>query len=251
MILNNKIVINLGEVRMKHKNIAIIPARGGSKRIQKKNIKDFLGKPIIYYSIKAALESNIFDTVMVSTDDDEIADISKQYGAEVPFLRSKETATDYATTEDVIKEVIFEYHKRGKIYDTACCIYPTAIFVTGEKIKNAITMLWERNADSIIPVVKYSYPPQRSFVIQKEKLIMKYSEYLTTNSQDLEEWYHDSGQFYCMKTDAFMENNGITNNNTLPIILPEMEVQDIDNESDWEIAKIKYLMFNDKTHSSI
>lgn len=227
---------------MNSKSIAIITARGGSKRIPRKNIKDFLGKPIIFYSIKAALECKMFDTIMVSTDDEKIAEISRAYGAEVPFYRSEATSNDYATTEDVIEEVILEYQKHGKAFDFVCCIYPTAPFVTGEKIAQVMNTLRTSDADSVIPVVKFSYPPQRAFIIEKEKVVMKYPEYINTRSQDLQEWYHDCGQFYCMKTQAFLKHKAILTDNTLSSILPEIEVQDIDTEEDWKLAEMKYLM---------
>ena len=227
---------------MEKSSIAIITARGGSKRIPRKNIKEFLGEPIICYSIKAALESNCFEVVMVSTDDEEIANISINHGAEVPFMRSSETSGDYATTEDVIKEVITEYKKRGRTFDSICCIYPTAPFVTGERLRESMDLLWSSNIDSLIPVVKFSYPPQRSFVIQNNKLFIKYAEHLTTRSQDLESLYHDCGQYYCIKTQSFLEHNEILTTNTVPFVLTAMEVQDIDTEEDWKLAEMKYRM---------
>ena len=151
------------------KNIAIITARGGSKRIPRKNIKDFLGKPIMAYSIEAALESGLFDEVMVSTDDEEIAKIAKEYGAKVPFLRSEATSNDYATTNDVLLEVIDEYEKRGEVFDHGVCIYPTAPFVDGETLKEAMNELIEKKAETLIPVVPYSYPPKRALVIRNER----------------------------------------------------------------------------------
>ncbi|MEN6460755.1 MAG: pseudaminic acid cytidylyltransferase [Syntrophomonas sp.] len=229
---------------MSGKNVAIITARGGSKRIPRKKIKDFLGKPIIYYSIKAALASEAFETVMVSTDDEEIAELSVKYGAEVPFLRSAATSSDQATTEDVIKEVILEYQNRGKIFDCICCIYPTAPFVTGEKIRKAMDALWSSAADSIIPIVKFSYPPQRSFVLRNGKVAMKYLEFIKTRSQDLEDWYHDCGQFYCIKTPAFLEYGEILTDNTIPFVISELEMQDIDTEQDWKLAEMKYMMLH-------
>lgn len=227
-----------------NKNVAIITARGGSKRIPRKNIKNFLGKPVIYYSIKAALDSGIFETVMVSTDDEEIAEISLKYGAEVPFMRSAATSNDQATTEDVLMEVILEYQQRDRLFDCICCIYPTAPFVTGEKIKRAMDVLSASAADSIIPMVKFSYPPQRSFVIRNGKVVMKYPEYLQTRSQDLEEWYHDCGQFYCVKTPAFLKYGEILTDNALPFFISELEAQDIDTEEDWRIAEMKYIMLH-------
>ncbi len=222
------------------KKIAIITARGGSKRIPYKNIKDFLGKPILAYSIEAAIASNEFDEVMVSTDDEKIAEIAKQYGAKVPFYRSEKTSGDFATTNDVLLEVIDEYEKRGEIFDMGVCIYPTAPFVTGEKIKNAVKTLEESDADTLIPVVQFSYPPKRSMVIRDGKLIFAHPEFIDSRSQDLESEYHDVGQFYCFKIEAFKKNKKLMLGNILPMVIDETEVQDIDNESDWKIAEIKY-----------
>ncbi|MGN0412302.1 MAG: pseudaminic acid cytidylyltransferase [Lachnospiraceae bacterium] len=222
------------------KRLAIITARGGSKRIPRKNIKPFLGKPILAYSIEAAVASGLFDEVMVSTEDEEIAEIAKQYGAKVPFYRSEKTAGDFATTNDVLLEVIDEYEKRGQFFDVACCIYPTAPFVTAEKIKDAMGQLEASDADTLIPVVQFSYPPQRAMVIRNGQLEFKYLEYIDSRSQDLEKEYHDVGQFYCFKVPAYKENKKLMLGSILPYVVDEMEVQDIDNESDWKIAEIKY-----------
>ena len=181
------------------KTVAIITARGGSKRIPRKNIKPFLGKPILVYSIEAAIESGIFDIVMVSTDDEEIAEISKKYGAEVPFLRSAQTSNDYATTNDVIIEVLEEYSKMGQHFDMACCIYPTAPFVTATKLQDAVETLKASDADTLIPVVSFSYPPQRAMIVKNERLVFEYPEYIDSRSQDLEPHYHDIGQFYVFR----------------------------------------------------
>ena len=222
------------------KRLAIITARGGSKRIPRKNIKPFLGKPILAYSIEAAVACGLFDEVMVSTEDEEIAEIAKQYGAKVPFYRSEKTAGDFATTNDVLLEVIDEYEKRGQFFDVACCIYPTAPFVTAEKIKDAMGQLEASDADTLIPVVQFSYPPQRAMVIRNGQLEFKYLEYIDSRSQDLEKEYHDVGQFYCFKVPAYKENKKLMLGSILPYVVDEMEVQDIDNESDWKIAEIKY-----------
>ena len=222
------------------KRLAIITARGGSKRIPRKNIKPFLGKPILAYSIEAAVACGLFDEVMVSTEDEEIAEIAKQYGAKVPFYRSEKTAGDFATTNDVLLEVIEEYEKRGRFFDVACCIYPTAPFVTAEKIKDAMGQLEASDADTLIPVVQFSYPPQRAMVIRNGQLEFKYLEYIDSRSQDLEKEYHDVGQFYCFKVPAYKENKKLMLGSILPYVVDEMEVQDIDNESDWKIAEIKY-----------
>ena len=222
------------------KRLAIITARGGSKRIPRKNIKPFLGKPILAYSIEAAVACGLFDEVMVSTEDEEIAEIAKQYGAKVPFYRSEKTAGDFATTNDVLLEVIEEYEKRGQFFDLACCTYPTAPFVTAEKIKDAMGQLEASDADTLIPVVQFSYPPQRAMVIRNGQLEFKYLEYIDSRSQDLEKEYHDVGQFYCFKVPAYKENKKLMLGSILPYVVDEMEVQDIDNESDWKIAEIKY-----------
>lgn len=228
------------------KKLAIITARGGSKRIPRKNIKIFVSKPIIAYSIEAALGSGVFDEVMVSTDDEEIASIAKEYGANVPFLRSEATSNDFATTADVITEVLGEYEKRGLHFDIACCIYPTAPFITPARLKEAVLMLEESKADTLIPVVGFSYPPQRALVIENDRLEFKYPEYLSARSQDLVKHYHDAGQFYAFRTDAFSVNKNLMVGNIIPMILDEMEVQDIDTLQDWELAELKYEMLHRK-----
>lgn len=225
------------------KSIAIITARGGSKRIPKKNIKNFLGKPIIAYSIQAALESGVFDEVMVSTDSEEIAAIAKEYGAKVPFLRSEATSNDFATTADVIKEVMDCYEGQDMRFDYFCCIYPTAPFITAEKLKKAMEMLRESEADSLIPVVQFSFPPQRGLVIRDGKTQFAHPEYANARSQDLEPVYHDIGQFYVCRTASFDKYKMMVMPNTIPYIMPDEEVQDIDNLSDWAIAEVKYKTF--------
>ncbi len=225
--------------------IAIITARGGSKRIPRKNIKEFNGKPILAYSIEAARKSGIFDTVMVSTEDEEIARIAREYGAEVPFYRSEKTSGDFATTNDVLLEVLLEYEKRGQKFEMGCCIYPTAPFVTAEKLLNAVEQLSKSDADTLIPVVAFSYPPQRALLIRQEKLIFEYPEYLDSRSQDLEPHYHDAGQFYVFRVKNFCRNKYLMTGNILPMILPETQVQDIDSPADWEIAQIKYRLMTE------
>lgn len=226
------------------KTLAIITARGGSKRIPRKNIKEFNGKPIMAYSVEAAVKSGVFDTVMVSTEDEEIADIGKKYGAQVPFYRSEKTASDYATTAEVLLEVLEEYEKRGMHFDMACCIYPTAPFVTAQRLAEAVDTLAKSEADTLIPVVDFSYPPQRAFVIDDNHLRFRYPEYLNSRSQDLEKHYHDAGQFYVFKTEAFKENKNLMVGTIVPLVLDEMEVQDIDNETDWKLAELKYSMLH-------
>ena len=225
-------------------SIAIITARGGSKRIPRKNIKEFLGKPIIAYSIEAALKSGVFDEVMVSTDDEEIAAIAKAAGAKVPFLRSAETANDFATTAEVLTEVLEEYQKQGKEFEYMCCVYPTAPFVTADKLKKAMELIGDNETDSVMPVVAFSFPPLRGMHIREGKLDYAYPEYALKRSQDLETMYHDCGQFYCMSVKRFLETGKLVMENTKAIIVPEREVQDIDTPEDWVIAEMKYRLMN-------
>ncbi|MBQ9119708.1 MAG: pseudaminic acid cytidylyltransferase [Lachnospiraceae bacterium] len=231
---------------MSTKKIAIITARGGSKRIPRKNIKDFCGKPIIAYSIEAALQSGIFEEVMVSTDDEEIAEIAKSYGAAVPFMRSERTSGDYATTADVIMEVLEEYRKRGVVFEYACCIYPTAPFVTPKKLQDAMALMEQHKPMKVIPVVPFSFPPQRCFVIENEiNMRYRYPEYATMRSQDLEKHYHDAGQFYVYYLEKYLEKQGRTMDDIMPIVVSELEVQDIDTEDDWKIAELKYKLMHE------
>lgn len=222
------------------KALAIITARGGSKRIPRKNIKEFLGKPIIAYSIESTINSGMFDEVMVSTDDEEIADIAKKYGAKVPFFRSEETSNDYATTADVLIEVLEKYKELEKEFDYMCCVYPTAPFVTKDAIKDAMTTLENNSVDTVFPVVKFSFPPQRSVIMENGFLKAKYPECMPMRSQDLEPMYHDCGQFYCMNVKSFMEQKTVIMEKTMPYMQDEMNVQDIDTFEDWEIAEMKY-----------
>ena len=227
------------------KTLAMITARGGSKRIPRKNIKEFNGKPIIAYSIEAALASGVFDEVMVSTDDEEIAEIAKKYGAKVPFYRSEKTANDFATTVDVIEEVLNTYKDRGEEFDIFCCIYPTAPFITAKRLKDAVEQLSASDADSLIPVVRFSYPPQRAMEIHDGKLVFRQPENLSKRSQDLEPHFHDAGQFYVVRSESFFKNHGIMVGDILPMELSELEVQDIDNEVDWKLAELKYNLLNE------
>lgn len=228
------------------RNLAIITARGGSKRIPRKNIKAFCGKPIIAYSIEAALGAGCFDRVMVSTDDPEIAEIARSCGAEVPFMRSAENANDFATTRDVVKEVLAQYEEQGETFDGVCCIYPTAPFITAERLAEAMELLCEKEADSVVPVVQFSFPPQRGLILQNGMAAFKWPENALARSQDLEPFYHDCGQFYCLNTKAFGEQELLFMKKTCPIILSEMEVQDIDNETDWKLAELKYRLLHEE-----
>jgi len=220
--------------------LCIIPARGGSKRIPRKNIKPFMGQPIIAYSIEAALNSGVFDEVMVSTDDEEIADVARQYGAAVPFLRFAETSNDYATTVDVLLEVVSRYKEQGKDFDTICCLYSTAPFVTSERLQEASSQISD-TIDACFTIVQYSYPIQRSLRINENGCVeMNFPEHLKSRTQDLEKVYHDAGQFYFVKTDALVNEKTVWCKRTAPLILSELEVQDLDTLTDWQLAEMKF-----------
>jgi len=238
--------INISNHKLnKFKSIAIITARGGSKRIHKKNIKHFCGKPIIAYSIEAALNSGLFDEVMVSTDDEEIASISKEYGAKIPFFRSEKTADDHSGLSDVIEEVKKEYQKRKVQFDFICCILPTAPFLSISNLKKGVELLIEKNADVTLPIVRFSYPIQRAFKINNEKLEMFYPQFYKYRSQDLESAFHDSGQFYWMKFDKLLESE-----NKFGFEIPEIQAQDIDTKDDWNLAEFKYKLMNDSKNDT-
>jgi N-acylneuraminate cytidylyltransferase len=221
-------------------NIAIIPARGGSKRIPRKNIKEFLGKPIIAYSIEAALNSGLFDEVMVSTEDYEIADVAKEYGANVPFMRSQKNADDYVGIIDVVKEVINEYKKLGQAFDFTCCIFPTAPLIQIKRIKEGLELMRSENYHRVLPIVKFNYPIFRSLKRNDDGSVeMYWPENKTKRSQDLPNAYHDAGQFYWIKTSALDDNFDLFGKNTGAIVLSSLEIQDIDDYEDWKMAELK------------
>ncbi len=220
--------------------VAIITARGGSKRIPRKNIKKFCGEPIIKYSIRAAIESGMFDEVMVSTDDDEIRNVAESYGASCPFKRDSENANDYATTVDVIKEVLFKYKEIGKRFTHYCVIYPTAPFVTADKLKKAFRIMEENHADFLTPVARYEYPVQRCFVIENGVLKKKWPEYQNVRTQDLEPLYYDAGQFYIGDSEKIF-TTPYSERNMTAMVLKSEEVQDIDTLDDWVLAEKKFL----------
>lgn len=223
------------------KNICIIPARGGSKRIPRKNIKEFLGKPIIAYSIEAALKSGLFDEVMVSTDDEEIAAIAKQYGASVPFMRSEATANDFASSDDVLVEVLNEYLKRGKVFDNMCCIYATAPLISSNDLAEALQLMNNSKFDCVYPVVEFSYPIWRCLDVAEDGSMKRHwPEFEYSRSQDLPKEYHDSGTFYWYK----LKDNTLQSGKIGAIIVPEDRVQDIDTETDWKLAEMKYKLLN-------
>ncbi len=220
-------------------NLAIIPARGGSKRIPKKNIKLFLGKPVIAYSIELARRSGIFNEIMVSTDDQEIAERAKKYGAAVPFFRSQKTSDDHAVLNDVLTEVVSSYKSIGKVYDFICMILPTAPLIQHAVLIKTFEILKLENFDSVRPVIQFSYPIQKAFRIRQHKLEMLSPDAFNWRTQDFEPSYHDAGQFYWLN-----KNKLLSDPNKGGFIISETEVQDIDSEEDWEMAEIKYKLLH-------
>lgn len=222
--------------------IAIITARGGSKRIPRKNIKNFMGKPMLAYAIEAAKNSGLFDEIMVSTDDREIADVAIKYGANVPFLRSERTASDNATTFDALDEVIQEYKKLGKEFEIFCCIYPCVPFLRPETLIDAFKKM--EGHDAVIPVCKYPVPIEWAMKIEDDFLIPNDREAQNIRSQDLEPKYFDVGMFYFCRTKNLYEHNSLTPDNTTGYVINEQECQDIDTLDDWKLAEMKYKVLN-------
>lgn len=221
-------------------SVAIITARGGSKRIPRKNIRLFLGKPIIQYSIEAAIDSDCFSEVMVSTDDYEIAELAQKFGAKIPFMRSERTSDDFSTTADVLLEVLGAYKVTAQRFERFCCIYPTAPFITPAKLATGMNMLVETGADCVLPVLQFEYPIERCLRIKDNRVFMDHPDNYSTRSQDFAPAYHDAGQFYCLDLASFMEQKVLFPKDTMPMITSHLEVQDIDTNEDWELAEFKY-----------
>lgn len=227
------------------KAIVIIPARGGSQRIPKKNIKPFLGKPIIAYSIETALKSGVCDEVMVSTDSEEIASVAKEYGAQVPFMRDASLADAYTTTDAVIIDALNRYKAMGREFKYVICMYPTSPFATVEHIKAAIDILEKQQAKMVKMLAEFSFPPQRGMILDEKGFARyKYPEYANTRSQDLSPIYHDVGQLYVYDAANFLKCNGTITDGVFPIMVKEKDVQDIDNEQDWIMAELKYKLLH-------
>ena len=222
------------------KTIAIITARGGSKRIPKKNIKEFMGKPMLAYAIGAAKKSELFDMVMVSTDDKEIAGVAKNYGAEVPFMRSTKTSSDYAITYDVLEEVLTEYKKLNIGFDMVCCIYPCVPFLTADSLRKAYNQMLSDSNDAIMPVCKYPVPIEWAMIISEGKLVPNDRAAQLIRSQDLVPKYYDVGMFYFCRISALLEHKTLVPPNTGAYIIDETECQDIDTMEDWKYAELKY-----------
>lgn len=226
--------------------IAIITARGGSKRIPRKNIKEFMGKPMISYAIEAAKKSGIFDTVMVSTDDIEIATIAKQYGADVPFMRSEKTSSDFASTHDVLEEVITTYKNMHKNFTSLCCIYPCVPFLTPQTLADAYKKMNDISANAVQPVCAYPAPIEWAMKIDDGFLFPHDPKMLSIRSQDLTPTYFDAGMFYFITTHALLEQKTLVPTNTAGFVINEMECQDIDTIEDWHIAQMKYKILMEK-----
>ncbi|MGF1703697.1 pseudaminic acid cytidylyltransferase [Photobacterium makurazakiensis] len=218
--------------------VAIIPARGGSKRIPRKNIKSFFGQPMIAYSINAARDSGCFDRIIVSTDDQEIADIAQQHGAEVPFIRPTNISDDHATTMDVIQHALVWLAQHDCQPELVCCIYATAPFVRADKLEEGLDRIQQLDCDYAFSATSFPFPIQRALKLTTEGTVCMFMpEHQTTRSQDLEEAIHDAGQFYWGTTKAFVEGRAIFSERSVPVILPRIEVQDIDTLEDWETAE--------------
>ena len=220
--------------------LAIIPARGGSKRLPRKNVRLFLGKPIIAYPIQVALQSNLFAEVMVSTDDEEVARIAQEYGATIPFFRSPETANDYAGISEVLIEVIQCYAAKGRHFGTVCCLLPTAPLITQGDLSAALEKLNAGGYDSVFPVSRFQYPIWRSLKMEGDRVLMNWPENYHKRSQDLPPAFHDCGQFYWVQTDRFLAARRVFTENSGAIELPGIRVQDIDTEDDWRLCELKY-----------
>lgn len=222
-------------------NIAIIPARGGSKRIPRKNIKDFCGKPMIAWSIEAALQSGCFERIIVSTDDEEIAEVALRLGAEVPFMRPDELSGDFVATTPVIKHAIQWLKANQIIPEWVCCIYATAPFISANALQNGLTLIQQKGVDYVFSATSYAFPIQRAIKLLQNGAVQMFSpEHFSTRSQDLEEAYHDAGQFYWGERASWLEEKPIFSSQTYPVILPRHLVQDIDTQEDWIRAELMF-----------
>lgn len=228
------------------RRLCIIPARGGSKRIPRKNIRSFLGKPIIAYSIEAARASGLFTEVMVSTDDGEIAEVAQKYSATVPTLRSRQNSNDTATTVAVLREVLSGYRDRGHTFDAVCCLYATAPFISSQLLDRGLALLLRETFDTVFPVVRFGSPIQRALTVgEGGKVSLLQHEYRHSRSQDLVPAYHDAGMFYWFRPAAVLDAGTLWTDNSGSIVLTELETQDIDSPIDWRLAELKYQLLHD------
>lgn len=225
--------------------IAIIPARGGSKRIPRKNMRDFCGRPMMAWSIAAARESNLFDRVIVSTDSEEIAVVAGECGAETPFMRPAELADDHAATRPVVNHAIRQIERIYSQPKYVCCLYPTAPFVQAADFLKAMEILINNDCQIVFTAASFAHPIQRAFrLTESGRAEMFHPEYRATRSQDLEEAFHDAGQFYFGKTQAFLDDVPTFSQTSIPLILPRYRVHDIDTQEDWELAELVFNALN-------
>jgi N-acylneuraminate cytidylyltransferase len=221
--------------------VAIIPARSGSKRIPKKNIREFLGTPIMAYSVQAAIRSELFDRIVVSTDSDEIAATAERLGAEVPFRRPEQLADDQTPTVKVVQHALAELTREDDDIDYACCLYPASPFILASDLRQAYGLLEAEDADYCVPVTEYPYPIQRAVAIRSDsRLELLQPELIERRSQDLETYYHDTGQFYFGRAHAFAAGLPLLGSRSLALVIPHWRVRDIDWEDDWKTAELLY-----------
>lgn len=222
-------------------NLCVIPARGGSKRIPQKNIKPFFGKPMIAWSIETALQSGLFAKVVVSTDCEQIAAIAREFGAEVPFIRPKELADDFTGTTPVVRHAIETLQAQGENFENVCCIYATAPFTQPTDLQQAAAILAEQEANFVFSVGEFAYPIQRALkILPNQRVAMFAPEFASARSQDLEPAFHDAGQFYFGRNQAWLNGKGVFGNDAVPYILPAERVQDIDTPADWRRAEVLF-----------
>lgn len=221
--------------------LAVIPARGGSKRIPRKNIKSFVGKPIIHYAIEAALNSQLFDAVICSTDDEEIAQVALEIGASVPFIRPAELSDDHTITADVIAHAVRYFQSSGNCVSSTCCLYATAAFVTAQQLRDSFALFEQEKCNFVFTATAFDFPIQRAIYLNAEQRVeMFYPQYALTRSQDLIPAYHDAGQFYWGTAEAWLEKRAIFAPHSAAFILPSHAVQDIDTLDDWRRAELLY-----------
>ncbi len=219
-------------------NVAVIPARGGSKRIPRKNIREFCGKPMIAWTIETAIKCGYFSKIIVSTDDTEIAEVAREYGAEVPFIRPDSLSDDHSGTLPVVQHAIEWLKAESKIPDYVCCIYATAPFVQVEDLRQGFEMLVKEKCNYVFSVTSFAFPIQRAlWKTEHNRVAMFQPEHLNTRSQDLKEAYHDAGQFYWGARNAWLEGKGVFEEDSVPVLLPRYRVQDIDTTEDWVRAE--------------
>jgi len=232
--------------RMPHDTVAIVPARGGSKRIPRKNIRPFLGKPILARVLEQLRAADCFDEVMVSTDDEEIAQLARASGAAVPFMRSRESSGDEATTVAVLLEVMAAYERGGRRFAQVCCIYPTAVFITPPLLHEGLRLLRSAGADCVLPVLRFASPIERAFRVTGGRLEMVDPRHSSTRTADLPPAYHDAGQFYWLRAASLLAQKAIYMRHAVPLLLDEMQAQDINTEEDWRTAEAKFALLRER-----